>query len=299
MSRLCRFRRVRRTTAAVLVAGAALWAAAAQPTAGAQQPGPQPAPVTDYATYPAPLPPGCPEGAAALVDVRWANAQGTEVSDLAALTVAPGETVTTTWAAFAAGCVGSDGVPAVAVSMAAYDARAYPFDPAVDQTLLDGWSSCGAGAAPCVQENGRFVLRLVLPTTDVSCTVQFGTILGFPLAVVGPHGSYYSRPLRGDDRPTMLVGAKNYQISPCPPPATTTTAVATTQPPPAVTPTSAAAASTTLPPAVSPTAISVSPELPFTGRPVAPLLVTSVVVLGAGLGLWAATRRRAPSRAGR
>src|SRR5947207_1535075 len=102
--------------AAFVGATLALGLAATAPSAGAQTG----QPVTDYATYPQALPAGCPDGTNALVDVSFDNGRGGTATDLRALDVRSGDTLTMSWAAFAPGCRTVAGDPAIAVSMPAY-----------------------------------------------------------------------------------------------------------------------------------------------------------------------------------
>ena len=188
--------------AARIVAVAALTAAtvglAATPAGAA------PAPVTDYASYPEPLPAGCPDGAAALTGVQFDNGRGDTASDLRNLPVRAGDTVTMSWDGFAANCAAPDGTPAITVGLAVYDTETLHFDHTRDEQLLPGWVICGANAGACPRNGGRYAVSVDVPSAaepDGSCYVQIDAILGLPLAVVGPNGSYYNNLLRGGLRP--------------------------------------------------------------------------------------------------
>jgi hypothetical protein len=182
------------------------------------------APITDYATYPPALPAGCPGGPSALVDPMWSNGRGGNETDLRRLNLAGGDVLTLTWSELAPGCQNADGTPAVTISLVAYDAgdsgvvNAAPdrFDPSIDQRLLVS-TSCGAEGGACTMSGGHWTLSLTIPepSPDLSCNFQAGGVLGLPLAVVGPNGSYYSQVLRGDSGPTMLIGATNFGIPGC------------------------------------------------------------------------------------
>ncbi|MDH4143700.1 MAG: hypothetical protein OEY23_00845 [Acidimicrobiia bacterium] len=173
-------------------------------------------PVTDYASYPEPLPFGCWSGYGSLEGLRFDNGRGDTAPTLGDLPVSAGDVVTMSWDAFAAGCAADDGTPLVSVSLAAYRNTTLQFDPTVDEELIDGWGQCGAGAAACEQVGGRYQLSVVVPDTGTEphCSLQLDAVLGAPLAIVGPSGSFYSSTARGDDKPSMLISAKNMAI-PC------------------------------------------------------------------------------------
>lgn len=281
--------------AAAIAAGALL---AVQQGAAAAGTGALP-PVTDYATYPAALPDGCPDGPGALVGTRFSSSTGAEANDLRQLPVTAGAQVTMSWSSFAPGCTGPDGTPLVSVSMAVHLAESATFDPTVDQPLLPGWTSCGGQAGACTQVGGRFQLSVTVPPIAVACAAQLEAVLGAPLAVVGPSGSFYSALLRGDDRPTMLISATNYVITPCQPEVAPTTIVAptttmaptTTAPPATVAPSSTV---TTIGAAVSPESIEVSQEsavLPITGRSTRTTTMVGFGLLFSGFGLLLVTSR--------
>lgn len=278
--------------AAFLGVALAVGAAITAPGAGAQTAAPaaSAAPVTDYAAYPAALPTGCPDGSAALLDASFDNGRGGEAADLRALDLRSGDTLTMTWSDFAAGCTTAAGDPAIAVTLAAYDAGAATFDPTLDQTLLPGWTTCGFGQTACALTDGRYRLSVTIPTAEVACNVQAEAVIGLPLAVVGPNGSYYNSAVRGDQRPNMLIAATNVTTSPCPPPAPApapaVTPVTTAPPTPttAATVTTAALPTATVPVGVEAAQAVRAVPLPNTGRDDArPLAVGSVLlVLGAG-----------------
>ena len=250
----------------------------------------QTAPVTDYGAYPPSLPAGCPDGPDLLDGLRWATSAGGNSSDLATLGRRPGDTVTASWSAFDPGCTQTDGAAAIIVSLAAYEGGATPFDPRVDQRLVEGWASCGAGAASCQRAGDGYHLAVSLPGGD-TCAAQLDLVIGRPLAVVGPGGSYFSKVARNDSGPNNLIASGSLAANPCtapapaapaaeqpdatvlagttPPtatPATTTPATEAAVITPAAAPTTTAPAPTTAPPAVSAEALAISPaELPITG----------------------------------
>ncbi|MEA3216616.1 MAG: hypothetical protein QOJ19_2772, partial [Acidimicrobiia bacterium] len=158
--------------------------AAAAGVAGAA-PGPGLQPITDYNNYPPALPDGCPGGSAALQGLEFSNGRGATASDLRQLPVMHDDVVTMTWSNFAPGC------SSATVALAAYKADGPTFDMNKDEQLLPGWTGCGPGTDPCQQVNGKYTLSLVVPARGVACNMQLDALLGAPLAVVGPSGSFY------------------------------------------------------------------------------------------------------------
>jgi LPXTG-motif cell wall-anchored protein len=231
----------------------------------------QVAPVTNFAAYPPPLPAGCPQGAAALVNVRF-TANGYTTATLYGVVAQPGDSIVMQWDGFVAGCSG------VGVGFSSKLAETPDFQPSSTYWLYD-FDYCGpeAGATPCPAGAGSLTLT-VPPAMDVPC-YQLDAHLGPPLSKVGPTGTYYG-PLNGVQN--MLVSAKNAgsgncnDIPPCPtdpsiPAAalgcvptttTTTTSVPTSTVPP--TSTSAPSATTTT------SGSGVSPSTVATGAPDCP-----------------------------
>lgn len=279
------------------------------------------APITDYAGYPAALPPGCPEGPGALVGVSYSNGRGGEELDLRRLRLLPGDVLTASWDSFAPGCAAGDGSPLIALSLHAYDLSTPTFDMRVDQRLLAGWVACGAGLGACPSApGGGYELSVAVPGPAQSelCNTQMGLVIGLPLAVVGPSGSYYNRVLRNDTRPSMGIGATNFAIPDCvagpsptgppptvppptvPPPAEPSPVV----PPPAVAPTEAAAPPPPAAVAVAAAQVSQPPEvaqtevlgtqvrqLPATGSPSRALALVGSALVMAGAALVLVGRR--------
>jgi hypothetical protein len=256
--------------------------------------------VTDYASYPAPLPAGCPDGKASLVDVRFSNGRGGDTADLRQLDVGDGDTLTMSWQDFHGSCKTAGGGPAVDVTMAAYDAGSATFDPSIDQRLLPGWVTCGPSTSPCAPADGRYQLSITMPGIDVTCQVQAGAILGLPLEVVGPNGSYYNSVIRRDAKANMLIDATNFETPGCVSGTTTSVPATTTSALPSST-TTAPVADTTASTAGAPAAVSAeSAELPFTGRSVGTQVWAGLLLAltGAGLVAYGVTvdRRRASAR---
>jgi LPXTG-motif cell wall-anchored protein len=208
--------------------------------------------VVDTAAYPAPLPAGCPEGAGALAGVVFDNGRGSSQSDLRQLDLRAGDTLTMRWSSAVDGCAAPDGQPAVAVTLASYGADGYGFDHTTDQALLTA-DSCGGDAADCLLEQGTYQLSLVMPGGAAPCFVQVDAVLGAPLAVVGPGGSYYTAGLRGAQAPTLLIAAGTSLNASCTSTTSTTSTTVPVAPPTTATP----------PPAPPPTATT-TPVLPPT-----------------------------------
>lgn len=228
-------------------------------------------PVTDYASYPSPLPAGCPGGEQSLVGALFDNGRGNTASDLRKLPLRSGDTLTMTWDSLAPSCEG------LVVTLAFYSTHSVNFDPHSNETLLTFVSWTG----------GPTVLSLVVPHgTDEVRYLQVDAVLGAPLAVIGPDGTFYNSVLRRDGGPNTLVSAKNFAAevaapapeAPTPPPAAE--APVDTTPPPAPqpeapapapaepapvevesvpTPTTAAPAPAPAPPAVAPAVATAPP----------------------------------------
>jgi hypothetical protein len=209
----------------IALATTALSALVVLSAAGVADADPGPQPVTDYANYPADIPPACPQGEQALLGLSFSNGRGGSAATLWDLDVAHGDTVTMTWTGFHQGCVAGDGTPAVTVGLAAYETPKLEFDPTLDEHLLDGWTVCGVDGDPCVKQDGVYQLSITLPSTGV-CNVQLDAFLGLPLAIVGPSGSFYSNLPRGSGT-NRLISANHFGLQPCVE-ATTTTAAPTT-----------------------------------------------------------------------
>jgi LPXTG-motif cell wall-anchored protein len=271
-------KRVGRLATGALTAVLALSGLAATAGLAGAAPAPGLQPITDYSTYPPALPDGCPGGAAALVNLSFSNGRGTTTSNLAQLPIMHDDTVTMKWDDFAAGCKGPDGSPSVTVALAAYHAEGPTFDMTKDEQLLPGWVGCGPGGSPCQRVGNSYQLILTAPGTKVACNMQIDALLGSPLQVVGPHGSYYSNIPRVDQRPNMLVSAANFGVTNCVETGPVETTVVSPKETPAaapaeVAPIVAAATTTTAPtttaaPAVAPAevmGIMAARELPQTG----------------------------------
>lgn len=314
---------------ATLLLGGALLTAVGLTPASAEVEG-LPA-ISDYTNYPVALPAGCPDGPGGFVGLTFRTSSGSVAGELSQLALSPGDTVTMSWDGLAPQCATANGQPARGVSIAAHALHTATFDTTVDQELLAGWASCGGDAAPCLPNGttgtgGALSITLPLAQTVVGtspCRAQVDAVIGGPLALVGPSGSWYTALLRGDDRPTMLVGAETMDL-PCVVATTTTadtgsvsptsetpttvaTTVATTEAPATEVTTQASTAPSvrveavvvTASPTVVVTAAAAAPvvlaagvrTLPVTGSPTVMMSLAGLVLVGAGAALLLSGRR--------
>jgi LPXTG-motif cell wall-anchored protein len=98
------------------------------------------------------------------------------------------------------------------------------FNPEVNQELVtSAYEYCGPLAEACTPgDDGRFHLTIVMPSLRLACFYQADAVVGPPLAVVGPNGSYYTNAARtANGKPSgrsTLIGANNGSVSECRPP---------------------------------------------------------------------------------
>ena len=148
-------------------------------------------------------------------------------SDMAALGDIPPApaTLVMTWSGWNPAC-------AADVSLSVKKADGPSFDPLVRQELIS-FVGCD-GAAPnqgqgCAS-GGTFRLELAMPTLESACHYQVDAVVGPPLEIVGPGGSFYTNTHRtaGMNRngENTLISANNGRAN-CVP-ATTTTTTSTT-----------------------------------------------------------------------
>jgi len=226
-------RPLRALGAALVLAGAVL-AVTSTATAQTQQP---PA-VTEYATYPntdeALLTPGCSatgvSGVSYTVDFAAGGTAGfTDLADVPELS--EGDQVTVSWSSLAPECVGTP------ITMVAKDALSPVFVITDDQAVAAWRSFTTTGTGP-----GSFTFP-VPPLAEFrhGCNYQIDLIVGAPLAIVGPSGSYYSEDNRASQGKasgvTTLIDSRNGAYTSCQ--ETTSTTSPTTSTP---------STSTTLPP---------------------------------------------------
>jgi hypothetical protein len=183
---------------------------------GAQTPGDAALLVTDYENYPdtpqTAVGPDCDAEDIALNGVRLNG--GPLVANLAALPeLATGDTVT---AELASGpdCVGG------ILSLTIKAADTPTFDPGRNQRNVafsyDSVVALGEGRTTLVE-------LIIPPMPDDDCFYQLDIVTGYPLAVVGPDGSFYNPASRGDQLRNMLVDFRNGALTACAESATTTT----------------------------------------------------------------------------
>lgn len=179
--------------------------------------GPPPPPIVDYANYPDGIaglvPPGC-NGTNVLEGLQFTVNGGAPNASLSAFTLAAGDNIVMTWTGFGQGCAGAG------ISLSVKEAATQVFDPLDNQQLVLPFAYCGPGGASC---DGN-TLSLTVPTLTVTCNFQIDAVIGPPLAVVGPNGSYYNSLTRGDHGKAwstaqggtnMLISANNGGIGHC------------------------------------------------------------------------------------
>lgn len=178
--------------------------------------------VTDYGNYPdtpqALLTEGCDFSGLTLVTFTLNG--GPPVGSLSLLPPpTSGDVITMSWQAVSEECVGA------AVSLVVKDAPQPFFDPAVNQP------TAGYNVGTLTDQDGGGTLSLTLPDLAASgngCAYQIDAIVGVPLAVVGPSGSFYSAGNRGDEKRTTLISFRNGAYPQCVETTTSTTEPSTT-----------------------------------------------------------------------
>ena len=133
------------------------------------------------------------------------------VSDMRDLPYLPaGTTLTMTFTGWVEGCE-------TPISLTVKRAVGPDFDELTDQALL-AFEACGpeaAGDLPACETVGEGLrtLSLVMPQAGSNCNYQTDAVVGPPLDIVGPDGSYYGSGLRASngkgEGPTMLISADN------------------------------------------------------------------------------------------
>ncbi|MEY2457184.1 MAG: hypothetical protein QOK06_2278 [Acidimicrobiaceae bacterium] len=162
------------------------------------------APITDYANYPDAITPslfpaGCSARGPAILTGTTFTVNGVSAPDLGSFTLSAGDTVTMTWTGFAPGC------DTVGISLSAKRADAPFFQPGVNQELIPPFGYCGPGGSACDPATG---LSLTVPARRVACNFQLDAVIGPPLSVVGPGGSFYDSSIRGSGS-NMLISSNN------------------------------------------------------------------------------------------
>jgi hypothetical protein len=214
-----------------------------------------------YATYPAgAVPAGC--SGASFTGNAYSQTHAGATTQLASLRqilrLDPGDVITWTF-------TGSG--TCTQATLALKDAPGPTFDPSVDQRLLLPY-----GALPVSDGQGGTVSYTV---GDDTCFAQLDAVAGPPLAVIGPHGSYYTSSTRTQNgKPggvTTLVDAWNGAIDGCN--TTPTTSTPPTTAPPATTTTTSS--STSAPPSTTTTAPAVTTSTPSSTSSTQPSTPTS------------------------
>jgi LPXTG-motif cell wall-anchored protein len=269
-----------------LLAGGSLLVLAG-PRAAAQIVPPQPAPVTDYASYPAnaELPLGC--DSSGVVGVTFAVNGGTPVGSLGDIgPIDAGDTLTMAWVDILPACdpAGTDQSPIV---LAMKSAPGPVFDAGVDQALdlpyaIDFMTTGEGGSL-------TYVLPPLNDDSFPGCFGQLDAIVGLPLAVVGPGGSFYSSGLRGSG-PNLLISAWNGGYELCAAQETTTTTGGTTSTTVGTTTTSTPASTTTTAPTTTTTEATTTTAPPSSTTVQPPTTVTDPTSLTVGAAGVRATR---------
>jgi membrane-bound inhibitor of C-type lysozyme len=176
-----------------------------------------------FANYPNTLPAGLnlPQGCSAtsvLQNLTFSRNGGTPVGSYADLgSMVPGDVVTMAWTGWTPGCE-------TLITLSVKAASTPTFDPTTDQALVDFVGCAGPNDPTCTVESG-FQLQLAMP--QQLCNYQTDAVVGPPLDVIGPSGSFYSNQWRQSHQnpqvaapgPDMLISANNGGPSDCAPPA--------------------------------------------------------------------------------
>jgi membrane-bound inhibitor of C-type lysozyme len=176
-----------------------------------------------YANYPNTLPDGqgMPAGCTAftlLEGLSFSLNGGAPVANMRDLpTMVGGDVLSMDWSGWTEGCE-------TLVTLSVKAASTPDFQPTTDQALVDFAGCSGADDASCTVEGG-YHLELTMPAT--LCNYQTDAVVGPPLDVVGPSGSYYSNVWRFSHQtpqveaagPDMLISADNGGPTNCAPPA--------------------------------------------------------------------------------
>jgi hypothetical protein len=150
------------------------------------------------------MPAGCTvEGAAVVPGVQF-SANGQSSSDLRTLAIAPGDTITMSWDAFAPGC------ETLGVGFSVKISQDVIFDIA-DNQYLQSFSYCGPEGPLCATPGS---VSIQLPSAELVPCYQLDAHIGPPLAIVGPDGSYYGN-AQNPGRPDMLISAQNGGTGSC------------------------------------------------------------------------------------
>jgi hypothetical protein len=203
------------------------------PSAGAATEATVP-PITgpDLATYPQDgiFPNGCThDGPSILVGVNYAITHNGVTRNATVLNTEQlfiGDSVTMSWTDYAPGCEG------VGISLAVKSTDHSDFVITDNQKLVSYQYCSGSDCGGNGTSFGNLTIKV--PSKQDACNFQFDAVIGPPLSVVGPNGSYYTRASRAamgkahpDDR-DMLIGYSNGGKGECVPPTASATQSCTT-----------------------------------------------------------------------
>ena len=245
----------------VLVAIAGMLTVVTVTTAGAQNPGDPALVVTDYENYP-----DTPEASASpacsaediLVDrdgTGFSLNGGPLQPTLAALGALESGDVITATLFVTDDCAGS------VLSLTLKDAEQPFFEPTTNQINV--------GFESVVAVSGLTTISFTVPAIPGDdCFYQLDAVVGYPLGIVGPDGSFYNPANRGGAGRNMLIDASNGALTACGEVPTTTSSTTST--------TSTSTPSTTS----STTSTTPSPSAPTTSTQ-PPSTTTTLAVLGA------------------
>jgi hypothetical protein len=225
---------------------------------GAQVTPPQPAPITDYANYPANSGTALGCDASGVHGVEYSVNGGAPLFSLGDLPpIHAGDILEVSWTDVSDACNTPDEVQPIVLSMKS--APGPVFDATVDQFLELPYAIDFMGPM-----GGRitYVLPDLSDDSFAGCFGQIDFIVGLPLAVVGPNGSFYSIAFNGQKH--MLIDKWNGAYDTCdvPPEVTTTT----TEAPPVTTTTEAPTVTTAPQAAPAPAPVTVTAEANATAQ---------------------------------
>lgn len=235
-------------------------------------------------TYPddAILPAGCVAGSVLTglqyqidPDGTGAAPAGAPRGDLAFGDIPPGATIIMTWSGWSQDC-------ASVISLSVKRAEQATFNPNSNQDLIS-FAACEADGDGCTVAPGSFRLELTMPTIAAGgCFYQVDAVVGPPLDVVGPNGSFYHNDNRSlfpatmnETGDNMLIHANNGRAI-CPAAETTTTTLATTTTTLATTTTTSATTTTSDPGTTTTSVLSTTLTQPSTSTTGATVLGVTV-----------------------
>ena len=253
-------------------------------TAGAQNPGDPALVVTDYGNYPDTPQAGASAACSAedvLLDGDGAGFTlngGPLRPTLAALGDLQSGDVITASLFVTPDCVGS------VLSVTLKDAEQPFFDPSTNQINVGFESVSGVSGLTTITFT-------VPPIPGDDCFYQLDAVVGYPLAIVGPDGSFYNPANRGGRGRNMLIDASNGALTACVEATTTTTSTTSST----TSTTGPSTTSTTTPSTTSSTASTTpSPSAPTTSPP-RPTTTAATPTTAAAAVLGARVQQAAPT----